>query len=112
MSAADDNLKPIMTSRFSWICFLLGNIFIIVYCSLVQLIGEEPMKTALLGIEWLVTRLANGFLRAFGEWLFMIGLLGICRNHIDNYSDALKKLVEIAMPFYLTHQQILVRHSK
>ena len=35
------------------------------------------------------------------EWMFIIGLYGVTR-------EVMSVLSELAMPFYLTHQQILV----
>ena len=61
-----------------------------------------------LGLDWVFERVLSPFLRCYGEWLFMIGLLGLCRRYVRGYPDFLKTLVLIAMPFYLTHQQVLV----
>ena len=47
-------------------------------------------------------------LRGFSEWLFIIGVYGVLRELVTAPLPGLAKLSELAMPFYLTHQQILI----
>ena len=47
-------------------------------------------------------------LRGFSEWLFIIGVYGVTRQLVTRPPPGLARLSELAMPFYLTHQQILV----
>ena len=110
MAAVVNDLVWLNMSRFSWLYFVLGNILITIYCVLGQLKTEPPLKPVIdsLGLQWLFDRLLYAFLRCYGEWLFMIGLLGLCRRYVRGYPNFLKKLVLIAMPFYVTHQQVLV----
>ena len=42
------------------------------------------------------------------EWMFIIGLYGVTREVMTTTFSWLSVLSELAMPFYLTHQQILV----
>ena len=110
MTAADDHLIGDSMTRFGWIYFIFGNVSILLYCIFGQIITLVPMKSAIVGFSWVFSRLLSGLFRGFGEWLFMIGLIGICRRHILKYPNILKKLVLIAMPFYVIHQQVLVRN--
>ena len=48
------------------------------------------------------------FLRGFSEWLFIIGVYGVTRQLVTAPLPGLARLSELAMPFYLTHQQLLV----
>ena len=48
------------------------------------------------------------FLRGFSEWLFILGVYGVTRQLVTAPPPGLARLSELAMPFYLTHQQLLV----
>ena len=48
------------------------------------------------------------FLRGFAEWMFIIGVYGVFRELFTKPYSWIPFLSELAMPFYLTHQQILV----
>ena len=57
---------------------------------------------------WDWPRLFFYLLRGFSEWLFIIGVYGVTRQLVTRPPPGLARLSELAMPFYLTHQQILV----
>ena len=46
--------------------------------------------------------------RGFAEWMFIIGVYGVTRELVSKSYSWLSPLSQLAMPFYLTHQQILV----
>ena len=46
--------------------------------------------------------------RGPGEWMFMLGIYAVSRNTFTKNFKILKTLREMAMPFYLLHQQVLV----
>jgi len=48
------------------------------------------------------------FLRGPSEWLLILGLYGVTRELVTKTFSPLSVLSELAMPFYLTHQQVLV----
>ena len=48
------------------------------------------------------------FLRGFAEWVFIIGVYGVTRDIISGSYSIIPVLSELSMPFYLTHQQVLV----
>ena len=48
--------------------------------------------------------------RGLGEWLFIIGSVALAREKFTTSSDTLKKLRELAMPFYLIHLQVEVAY--
>ena len=110
MIAINDRQVEKSMMKFGWIYFVLGNFLLFGYCFVDALHTLEFVKTAFGKYLWLMTRVLSGFLRAFGEWIFMIGLIGVCNRYIQNYPSFLKKLVALAMPFYLTHLQIVVRY--
>ena len=57
---------------------------------------------------WAWPRLFFYLLRGFSEWLFIIGVYGVPRQLVTAPLPGLARLSELAMPFYLTHQQLLV----
>ena len=57
---------------------------------------------------WDWPRLFFYLLRGFSEWLFILGVYGVTRQLVTRPPPGLARLSELAMPFYLTHQQILV----
>ena len=57
---------------------------------------------------WDWPRLFFYLLRGFSEWLFIIGVYGVTRQLVTRPLPGLARLSELAMPFYLTHQQLLV----
>ena len=48
------------------------------------------------------------FLRGFAEWLFIIGVYGVFREIFTKTYSWIPVFSELAMPFYLTHQQLLI----
>ena len=48
------------------------------------------------------------FFRGFAEWMFIIGVYGVFREMFTKSYSWIPFLSEIAMPFYLIHQQVLV----
>ena len=50
----------------------------------------------------------KGLFLGFAEWLFIIGVYGVARDKIRNEYSWISVLRELAMLFYLTHQQLLV----
>ena len=46
--------------------------------------------------------------RGFTEWLFIIGVYGVFREIFTKTYSWIPFLSQLAMPFYLTHQQVLV----
>ena len=48
--------------------------------------------------------------RGLGGWLFLIGSVALAREKFTTSSDRLKMLRELAMPFYLIHQQVLLAY--
>ena len=48
-------------------------------------------------------------IRGFAEWMFIIGVYGVTRELMVTRSWSwLPTLSQLAMPFYLTHQQLLI----
>ena len=58
--------------------------------------------------SWITKYTFNCFLRGFGEWMFIIGVYAVNRNIFTMNYNIIKTLREMAMPFYLLHQQVLV----
>ena len=58
--------------------------------------------------ETIGVRISARMAAGFGEWLFIIGVYGVTRELVTTPHPLLPVLSELSMPFYLTHQQILV----
>ena len=48
------------------------------------------------------------YCRGFAEWMFIIGVYGVTRELVTKPYPWLPPLSQLAMPFYLSHQQILI----
>ena len=48
------------------------------------------------------------YCRGFAEWMFIIGVYGVTRELVTKPYSWLPPLSQLAMPFYLSHQQILI----
>ena len=46
--------------------------------------------------------------RGFAEWMFIIGVYGVTRELVTKPYTWLPPLSQLAMPFYLSHQQVLI----
>ena len=109
MVAASHRRVEESMKAFGWIYFALGNLLLFGHCCIKQLEMSDIPTPLSENYEWLLTGVLSNLVRAHGEWILMIGLLGVSSRYVKNYPNNLKKLVEISMPFYLTHQQIVVR---
>ena len=58
--------------------------------------------------ETISVRISARMAAGFGEWLFIIGVYGVTRELVTTSHPMVPMLSELSMPFYLTHQQILV----
>lgn len=58
--------------------------------------------------ETIAVRISARLAAGFGEWLFIIGVYGVTRELVTTPHPLVPVLSELLMPFYLTHQQILV----
>ena len=58
--------------------------------------------------ETIAVRISARMAAGFGEWLFIIGVYGLTRELVTTAHPMVPVLSELSMPFYLTHQQILV----
>ena len=86
-------------ARSHWFYLVLGIIFSSIKSSLWMVKGEVPRATF---------RLCLGLTRALGEWLVVVGVYGVARHTFTGHYRHLPLLSQAAMPFYLTHQQVLV----
>ena len=93
---------------FGWIYFLLGNVLLMGYCSIENILTFDSLKSTPTDYYWILAYFVPGVLRSVGGWLILIGNLGVAGKLMTYYPEVLKNLVEMAMPFYLNHMQILV----
>lgn len=84
-----------------WFNLIIGTLIIIFYsCNFLQIPLPSPWPYIIQGIFRL--------LRGTSEWMFIIGVYGVTRELVTTSWPWLSVLSELAMPFYLTHQQVLV----
>jgi len=93
ITAADELGMKEVIRKGRWFNFIIGTIVLIVY-------GGNFLVGPYI---WLFY-----FLRGFAEWLFIIGTYGVCREVFTTTYSWIPVFSEIAMPFYLTHQQVLI----
>lgn len=83
-----------------WWYFTLGFILLLAFVTM-TILGDFFVDS--------ITKYAlSCIFRGYGEWMFMIGLYAINRSTWTRNFTIIKTLREMAMPFYLLHQQILV----
>lgn len=110
ITAADELGMKEVIRKGRWFNFIIGKLSI-------KLISDELQKT-FVGTIVLIVYGGNFlvgpyiwlfyFLRGFAEWLFIIGTYGVCREVFTTTYSWIPVFSEIAMPFYLTHQQVLI----
>ena len=97
LAATDDHGMKKVIKKGRWWNLILGTLILTVYSAKFLLEGWFPYG------EFFFY-----FLRGFAEWLFLIGIYGVFREAFTKSWSWIPLLSELAMPFYLTHQQILV----
>jgi hypothetical protein len=104
ITASEDTILKGLMEKYRWIYFMIGLMF----CNLFSFLGIY-LQVATPKRNWLfLFGIAYSLCRGLGLWMFILGSLGLARkNIITNYSW-IAPLREIAMPFYVTHQQVLV----
>lgn len=101
LTAADEHGFKDLLNKYKWTYFVLGAILLLISASMA---GVAPHYYE--SISFILVR--SILCRGWGEWLFMIGLYSVCRSIFKKNYSWLTPLRKIVMPFYLTHQQILV----
>ena len=101
ITAADEHGLKEVVARGRWLYLVLGIIFSGVKST--SWIVEDDLTTgkAPFGV-------CMGLARALGEWLLVLGVYGVARHTFTRPYRLLPLLSQVAMPFYLTHQQVLV----
>jgi hypothetical protein len=107
LAAIEDRGVEASMTKFGWIYLIIGIIETFVYISTFAIVEIEPVKSAVAAFPWLFTRVFRGLFRGFGEWMILIGVIGVSQRHIHRYPTILKTLVQMAMPFYVTHEQVM-----
>ena len=103
ITAADQSGIKEVLKKGRWFYLGLGLIFCIPFSFswyLETMISSDTVRTAF----WLGT----GVWRAAGEWTLVLGIYSVTREFVTVQYRHLPLLSQIAMPFYLTHQQVLV----
>ena len=89
-----------MLRKCRWWYFGIGVIILSAFAS-VEVFGNEWFAP-------FYVHMLKSVLRGFGEWIFILGLYSANRSICTTSFPIIKTLREMAMPFYLTHMQILV----
>jgi len=101
-AAEEHGLKDVL-HRGRWFYLVAGCLFSGVKSWMFQL--EEVLSDG--PYHW-TYGIINGTIKAFGEWLFVLGAYAVARTAFTSQYRHLPLLNQVAMPFYLTHQQVLV----
>jgi len=96
LAAADEHDLKNVIKKGRWFNLVIGTIILTIYS------GNFFLEY----IPW--AKWIFWFLRGFAEWLFIIGIYGVFREMFTKSYAWIPFLSEIAMPFYLIHQQVLV----
>jgi len=102
ITAADQSGMKDVLKMGRWLYLVLGLVLCIPYCFLWNL---DPLIPDSYKIPY---RMAKGIWRAAGEWTFVLGSYAVIRELVTSQYSHLGLLSQMAMPFYLTHQQVLV----
>ena len=98
ITAADDVIKDCLR-KGRWIYFIVG-VTLATLCSV--------FTSGIIPVTQIYQYVPLAFFNGFSKWLVIIGIYGVTRNAVKSSHRYLEYLSSIAMPFYLTHQQVLV----
>lgn len=107
MAATDEDFTKNIMKKYRWIYFFIGVLLCLLFGILNLGTGIEDRYTPPTTI---ILKICSGLCRGSGQWLFLIGSVALAREKFTTSSDRLKLLREMAMPFYLVHQQVLVSY--
>ena len=102
ITAGDSGGFANILRKCRWWYFTIGTVLLVFYSFALGIESGE------FGIPSFVGYILKCVLRGPGEWLFMVGIYAVTRNTFSSNWKILKVLREMAMPFYLLHQQILI----
>ena len=108
MGTTDEDFTNTIMKKYRWIYSIIGVLF----CLLHAIIKLPSIDKGEAGFtpNSIMIKIFSGIFRGLGEWLFIIGSVALAREKFTTSSDRLKILRELAMPFYLIHQQVLVAY--
>ena len=104
VKAADKHIQPII-DIWPWTYFTIGTGLCTGYGLLIPAINQPE---AFYFLNPYLRSAINGFVRGFGQWLFLIGVIGVMGQNFTETRKWHKTLREMAMPFYVIHLQVLV----
>ena len=93
LTAADDQGMKEVIFRGRWVYIVVG-----LTINVSSVLGYNPLPLGYLLSIW----------TAGGSWLIVLGLFAVMREMVTTSHSFLSLLSQIAMPFYIMHQQILV----
>ena len=100
-------------NKYRWIYFIFGVVLCLI-CAIIAINKEKTFTMFTpndqLTTNSIMTKMLFGICRGLGECFFIIGSVALAREKFTTPSDRLKILREMAMPFYLIHQQVLVSY--
>jgi len=102
ITVADEHGMKEVIRRGRWFNLIIG--------SLINFLHSFIFLPIPLPSPWpLIVKGIIRYLRGFAEWMFIIGVYGVTRELMVSRSWSwLPTLSQLAMPFYLTHQQLLI----
>ena len=102
--AGDNRGFSYILKKCRWWYLFIGTLFLTAHVTII-LIGENLFSNFNPKVTSYILRC---IFRGFGEWTFILGLYAVNRTICTTNFKITKILREMAMPFYLLHQQVLV----
>ena len=102
--AEDANGFAEIMKTYRWLYLFIGTVFLQIYVA-INLGAEDWFKNF---DPHITSYILKCIFRGFGEWIFIIGLYSVNRHLCTRSHPIIKTLREMAMPFYLLHQQVLI----
>ena len=87
-----------------WWYLIVGTLLLLAYVTVV-IMGDHIFANFYPNVTKYILQCV---FRGFGEWMFMVGLYAVNRNVCTRSFEVIKTLRQMAMPFYLLHQQVLI----
>ena len=103
MAEDDHGIAKIM-KKYRWMYLIIGTVLLQIYVAIS--LGAEQWFEGF--YPHITPYILKCIFRGFGEWTFIIGLYSVNRHMCTRNYAIIRTLREMAMPFYLLHQQVLV----
>ena len=106
ITSGDSSVFADILKKCRWWYLIIGTFFCLIIYVAVVLLGPSMLFVNF--YPEMTAHIVTCILRGAGEWMFILGLYAVSRSIFTRNFRILKTLREMAMPFYLLHQQVLI----